>query len=403
MKAKLNEFFNKIKRFLLHGQKTKQVLISCGLYFLAFTLFIPIGMLNKSTAIYDSAQYFSQVIRNNDDVNYIAVSAEQKDEDEKMNSTPVEYRALYGAFGMRKINYAGTVNSDKSEKIVINEIDGEDNLSFLYCSVGFSNKEYEGHYMHESYPLELMFYGITSRSGSDYSFIYISQTQANALLKNRKGLEPQDITPEQYESLLGQSVVLTIKGKAYSYTIGDIYYETNYFYDALHETMGSFILGYYFYPEGLKKQATFFMNSYEFQNKTHLNYSLNQYPTSKFNYKIAHYSETQLNMNKALSFVKHQSTAATVFSYILLFVPLGLIVLSFYLSIKHKLTNQPANYIYFGGSCLLAYLFFFLIFAMSKQMFAFPPFSSTVMLFTLLCLVIAYVTHFFLKRKDKNS
>ena len=340
MNKKFRNLLKKIQSFFFHKERIKHVVLFCFLFFVSFSLLIPAGALHDSTAVYNSAFYFSDLIKKNDDINYISVIAEQVSDDQKMNSTPDEYRSLYGTFGMRKINYAGTVNADKSEEIYIEEIDDCSNLSFLYVSVGFSNRTYEDHYMHESYPLELMFYGITSKKGSDFSFIYISQSHADYLIKKKKGKDAE-ILQTDYEQLISSSINLSICGISYSYTIGNIYLETNYFYDALHECMGEFLLGYNTFPGGLKKQATFFMNAYEFQNKTHLDYSLKQYDPSKYNYKIGK-SQLKIDINekKAFSFVNNQNTFKNVCSFLLLFFSIGLMVFFFYLTIKFKLSNS---------------------------------------------------------------
>lgn len=403
MKDKSKNIFHRIKTFLFHGQKTKQVLATCGFLFLTFSFLLIAGALHNTTPIYASARYMSEVIKNNKTINYVGVLAEQIDEEHKMNSTAAEYRGLYGTFGNRKVNYAGTVNADKSNEVYITDIENCPNLSFLYVSVGYQSKPYEDHFMHETYPIELMFDGFTNRMGSDYSFIYLSQSQADALIIKNKGIEKNDITTSDYEELIKTSTILNINGVDYSFTIGNVFLETNYFYDALHECMGEFLMGYNFYPEGLQKQAMFFMNTYEFQNKTHLQYSIDQYSPQKYSYKLAKENLGEdFNEVKALMFTE-VNTVKTVFSYVFLTIAIMGFIASCYFAYTKKLLEQKANYLYFVISPLIAYFLFYAIFKISNSIYVFSPFGVQAMLYMMIGLVILCIASFFInlwKRSD---
>lgn len=403
MKVRLRNFLTNIKAFLFHKQKTKQILMACVFLFSTFLLLIPAGALHDTTPIYDSARYMSEFIKSSKNINYIGIIAEQVDEEHKMNSTVSEYRELYGTFGNRKINYAGTVNANKEAEVYLSEIDDCSNLSFLYVTVGYQSKTYEDHFMHETYPIELMFEGYTNRMGSDYSFIYLSQSQADALILKNKGIEKDDITLSDYEALIKTSTIIRINGVDYSYTIGNIYLETNYFYEALHECMGDFLMGYNFYPEGLQKQAMFFMNTYEFQNKTHLQYSLKQYNQAYYSYKIAKENiSDNFDENKALTFLKIDNVKA-FFSYFLLITSVFGFLASCYFIYRAKLLKQKANYIYFVGSPMIAYLLFYLIFKCCNSIYFFSPFSTEAMLYLMIVLVVLSLISSFIdfwKRSD---
>lgn len=389
MKGRFCSFLSKIKSFLFHKQKTKQVLMACSFLFLAYALLVPAGALHSSTPIYDSAYYFSHLIAQNDSMNYIGVLAEQIDEKHPMNSTASEYRGLYGTFGNKKVNYAGTVNADKATDVCFTEFDDSPMLSYLYVSVGFQSKKYEDHYMHETYPIELMFDGHTSRIGDDFSFIYISQSHADSILKIRKNVSETNFAISDYEELIRTSTIVNINGHEYSYTIGNIYLETNYFYDALHECMGDFVIGYNTYPEGMQKQAMFFMNSYEYQNKTHLEYALGEYNPSHYKYKLSKgIINANLNNKKALTFTKDYNVA-TIFSYFILVISITAISVSLFFIYKYNLFEQNANYIYFALSSLAPYLLFYLIFKFSKSVYVFAPFGVQGMLFALMLFAIS--------------
>ncbi len=403
MKNKIKIFFHRLKLFFFHGQKVKQVLISFALLLGGFILLIPAGILNNSTPIFDSSFYFSEIIKNND-VDFIPVIAEQKNAETKMYSTPIVYRSLYEAFETKQVNYIGTVNADKGEEVYLEEIENCPNLSFLYCSVGFQNRKFEDHYLHESYNLELMFYGTATRSGSDFSFIYLSQSQAKYLLTHVYGILEDEITNSDYEQLIGKSTELSIKGKTYSYTIGNIYLEQNYFYEAVQSTIGDFILGYDFYPEDLKKQATFLMNSHEFQNKTYLEYSVNQYSPSKFTYKIGKSNlSIDINDSKALAFAKQYSDVKEGFSIMFVILSILLIAFACYWAIRNKLFNQKANFIYFSLAPLLLYLLMSMLFAFTRSVYVFPPFTGQILIFATMALIVFYVSVFFIMKWKKGS
>lgn len=403
MMVRMKTFFHRLKLFFFHKQKVKQVLISFALLLSGFLLFVPAGILNNSTPIYDSSFYFSNLIQKND-VDFIPVIAEQKDVETKMDSTPIVYRSLYEAFETKQVNYIGTVNADKGEEIYLADIEDCPNLSFLYVSVGFQNRKFEDHYLHESYHLELMFYGTASRTGNDYSFIYLSQNQAKYLLTHIYGIPEDQITNAHYESLIGKSTTLSIKGNNYSYTIGNIYLQQNYFYEAVQSTIGDFILGYDFYPEGLKKQATFLMNAHEFQNKTYLEYSLSLYNPSKFTYKIGKSNlPFEINDSKALTFAKQYSDVKEGFS--IAFVVLSIVVITFacYWTLRNRLFEQKANFIYFVSAPLLLYLLMFLLFAITKSVYVFTPFAGQAIIFSTVALIVFYVCVFFVTKWRKGS
>ena len=194
---------------------------------------------------------------------YLSFFAEEKKQNTIAPPT-YEFLSTYGAFRETKVCFAGTVNANKKNDIKITNLQNNESLSFLYAPT-FSNIEYKGHYKHEFYPLELLFKGNHSY-GKNFLFCYISETHAKNILA-QKGLEP---SMDAYESLLGETITISVDGTDYLYSIGNIYLETNYFYEGLTEVMGSFILTPSKMPNQLKCQALYFMRKYAYQNEFYM-------------------------------------------------------------------------------------------------------------------------------------
>ena len=114
----------------------------------------------SATTTESSAAYISEVIKDSE-IDYLPLLIEQKDDKHKVPNSYNEFHALYGAFKESNITYVGSVNGDKGKNISVSSLNTFQNLSFVYAEY-FSNIEYNGHYKHQYYPLELMFHGYHS-------------------------------------------------------------------------------------------------------------------------------------------------------------------------------------------------------------------------------------------------
>lgn len=292
MKKEKKNKESKIKKAIMKVPAKLRSVLAFSLLTISLVTVILSGGLN-STMFYEvRSEYISQAIRS-DSVkgDHLSFIVESKDEEEHpMKTSSTEFRNTSGTFGDDGTYYASTVNADKTHSIHFKEIDDEANISVLYANVN-SNSVYGDHYKHEYYPIELMFRGNHNSYGY-YSFCYISQSQADKLLEVRgetKG-EGGTYTSEQYESLIATGTTIELDGTEYSYYISNIYYQTDYYYEALSSTMGEFIMSYLNYPDSFKKQAVYFMNANSFENRYFMEYINEQYSRDHYEVRLNTYN-----------------------------------------------------------------------------------------------------------------
>lgn len=363
-------------------RKIRRTFLSCFILFFSLCLLIPAGALNSETDLENASYYYADVAKNHTiGGTYMSFIVEPKTSEDKLISTETEFRNLYGSFRESKVNFAGMINADKKNEILFPEVENDQNYSFLYVErAGFSNVEYQNAWKHEYYPIQLMFKGLHNSKGS-YSFFYISQSDADILLDN-EGLEKNI---ENYQSLLGRKTTIKFNGVDYIFTIADIYLETNYFYDALHEVAGKFFLGYNKFPNEFKKQAVFFLREYYYQNFYYLKYVKNNYKNSNFDFSIGKY-------NIKDNFVVDSTITNDIFSsksQVLSVLFLVISVIFFLSSILLLFTDFECLrkifiYVFILISMFLPYLIFKIIFVKTKNVYIFSSFTFNIYLIYLI-------------------
>ena len=389
--------------------KKKSLIIIISLVFTSLFLLFPAGSLNPSSTIENTADYLANVTANYTiNGTYTAMVVEPNEyTDKKINNPYNEFLYLYGIFREGLATYIGSVNAEKSYSIKIKELEDETNFSFLSADSGFSVKEYyiddDGNmvYVHEFYPLELMFYSNHPHIPGALSFIYLPQNKADILL-DKAGLEH---TRENYKSLLNTIITLDIDGKEYKYAIDNIYLQHHYFYSAVDEVMGDFLMGGAYYPSGVcKKQALFFLRNYSYQNKFYIEYATSIYPTSDFNYIILN-----RNFKNGFSIDNNKLIYSTGFngtwSILLLAFSIFLLILSLLLILFGSFERKMSNHLLLACSLFLPYVIFWIIYAFAKNLIWFSSFStiSTIwcsISFIVLYLIILLAKYYSSKKKN---
>lgn len=278
----MNELPLKRQKFLYFGTLIAPLL-----------LIFPAGSFADQTKVEEAADKMSEMLveeTNGGKHSYVLV--------EPINeSTPFispisnEYYFWQTIFAKSKNNFAAVVNGNKENNLHFADFLIEKQLSFVYANV-FSNRTYENHYKHEFYNFELMFQGLNSAE-SNYSFCYITQSQADALIIS-KGNVP---VMEEYEKLIGTSVSIIMGENPYNWAISNIILETGDYYITCKEVLGDFLIGYTKYPPEFKKQYCYFFNDYNYQNYYRINYLRSTYNPEQ--YKI------MLGTNNLLREVNH--------------------------------------------------------------------------------------------------
>lgn len=396
-----------MKKFLdkvLHNKKTN-LLLTAIFIFCSILFMFPVGAISPSTTIENTADYLSEVTEKHT-VNgtYTALMIEPNDTtDKKINNPYNEFHYLYGIFRERIATYIGSVNAEKTHSIHITEIEEDINFSFLNVDSGFGVKEYykdeDGNqvYKTEYYPLELMFYSNHPYIPGSFSFLYLSQSKADILL-DKQGLEH---TRENYQSLLNSLITLEIDGSEYKFAIDNIYYERNYFYNAIDEVMGEFLLAGAKYPAGLKRQGLFFLRNYSYQNKFYIEYATSLYSEKDFTYNILSRNFKDGFEIDNSSIILFPNTPAAI-SVILLIVLISFLVVAALLIVFGSTKLDIWTHLIVAEGLLIPYLIFWIIYLFTKNVFLFSLFSTTAVTWSILVFAIFYIVVAFIK-SSKNK
>ena len=367
----------------------------------------PAGMLNTNSQIEICSEFFSALTRSHTKgKTYSALTVEVKDgSDKNLTDTSREFHDLYGSFRTDKACFANTVNLSKEQNIIFEQAN-IDNLSFLFTSSGLLLKYVENiGWRHEFYPLNMMYDSPkATRPYPPYRYCFISKTQADILLRSGFLGEPiYDPNPADYQNLQYKLVNFSCNGESLSYYILSIYYETGYYYEALKEIMGEFVFVYGVLPGNLKRQATYFMRDYSFQNEHYINYAKKQYDISDFDYKIGTYNVTD-------NFASKVNVSALIFSNynnassILMFTISSLLaLLVLFFAVVTNFGRHWLDLIIFCSCVALPYLIFKLISTFSESIMLFTGLSTQFNMILSLMLITIFIVIFIFKNAKRKE
>ena len=380
-----------IKKFLkkIMHKKKNTFLLSCIVVFVSFLSLFPAGICHSSTTTERSANYLANVATNHTiNKKYLGLMVEPKDEAISTIRDPVtEFLDLYGVFRERYATYVSTYNAKKDHTIFIDEIDLGINYSFFNIDRGYGAEKYKDtdHYKTITYPLELMF-----ESSHPYipgkSFIYISQSSADYLL-DKYGKEH---TKENYRSLIYSDLTIRFDGNRHDYYIDNIYLETNYFYEALNETIGNFLVGGY--PKDVsKKQALFFLRNQTYQNIFFLDYVATNYPASHFDYTILEHNLVNNYKIEASKVTISPDTRLNSLPIIILSISILLMVSILTLLFLGNFDFSIKETLLIFSCAAIPYLIFKILFVILNDSIVFSHFSTASYMWCLLAFAIIYV------------
>ena len=316
-----------------------------------------------------------------------------------------EFHNLYGVFKQSRITYSSIINPDKSEhKLTLTTEDQSlvvaDDLSVMWGGGDDSQKYNYGkkRYKMSTYPIELLLPNIEIKgsTGGDY-FLSISQSQANKIIdqditKKSQKDEDGNYPFEIYENLVGNKLLLSIDGNIPKKKDGsnqfvyiqNVYFESNYYYDGLKETIGDFVVSKYYLPGFLEKEKknTYFPNEYSYQNKYFLKYINTVYSSKKYDVRLNNYNLTQnVDTDYLLSFYYSTSTAqhdwAAVLSY-----TIGILCIVGSIFITYLLNkDSKAGFLYFlaiFASLLLPFFISKILYSITGSIFLLSEMSSRI-------------------------
>ena len=364
------------------------------------------GIFSANTQIEKVANYATEVVTTaTEKGNLCAVTVQATEDSKPIADTETEFHNLYGVFRQEKITFATAVNPDREYDISITGI--SDNLSLLYVGpVGTKESDRgEKRYRHFIYPIQMMFEDQRLYEVNNY-IIYISKTHATKLLES-KGVEKQEdgtYTFDDYESLVTSTISMTFDGEEFDFIVQNIYYETDYYYEGLHDVMGDFGIISYYLPNGLsnKRKNMYFMSDFTFQNKYFMDYINTVYSSKKYLVEVNDYNLVKdINEEKLLSFYYGNSVTRLQWLSIMTFIIGGAVFFSsfcLYFYGKTRRENKRRIYDYWIWFALLfvPYLIFEVLYLLTNEISLMSETSSKVNgVFLLLSIGLLFVLDLF--------
>ncbi len=366
------------------------------------------GIFSANTQIEKVADYATEVVTTaTEKGNLCAVTVQATEDSKPIADTETEFHNLYGVFRQKKITFATAVNPDREYDISITGI--SDNLSLLYVGpVGTKAIENgEGRFRHFVYPIETMFEDQRLYEVNNY-IIYISKTHATKILET-KGVEKQEdgtYTFDDYETLVASTISMTFDGEDFDFIVQNIYYETDYYYEGLHDVMCDFGIISYYLPNGLsnKRKNMYFMSDFTFQNKYFMDYINTVYSSKKYLVEVNNYNLVKdINEEKLLSFYYGNSATRLQWLSIMTFIIGGAVFFSsfcLYFYGKTRRGNKRRIYDYWIWFVLLfaPYLIFKALYLLTNEISLMSETSSKVNgVFILLSIGLLFVLDLFTK------
>ena len=375
----------------------------------SLSIAFPAGMINTNSQIEICSEFFATLTKSHTKgKTYSALNVGVKEGSSKeLTDTSREFYDLYGSFRTDKACFANTVNLNKEKNIVFEQAN-LDYLSFLFTSSGLMLKYVENiGWRHEFYPLNMMFDAPKEeRPYPPYRYCFISKSQADILLDSGFLDEPisKPYTESDYKKLQYKLVNFSCDGESLSYYILSIFYETGYYYEALKEIMGEFAFAFGVLPGGnLKRQATYFMRDYSFQNEHYINYAKEQYNESDFVYSVGTYNLIDDFASKvdvsALIFANYSNN----YSILLFAFSVFLSLLTIAFVIFTKFGKHWTDIVVFVGAVFLPYLTFKIVSSVTESIRLFTGLSTQFNMVLSLVLLIIFTIVFIYKNARKKE
>lgn len=376
----------------------KQIFVSV-LFFASMISVFPSGSLLSSTKFEQYALTAASAAKTNTtNGDYLSLSV-TSNESIKMPSGFSEAHELNGIFRGDNFNFSTTVNSSKKQVISIPELSSDINYSILYANT-FSNRIYKDHYRHEYYPLELMFKGEHSVEKDDYSFCYVSQSQADVLL-DKMSLEKSS---DNYEKLICSKINIDYEGTICRYSIANIYLETNSFYYGLKSTMGDFVVTYAKHPESFKQSFNYYLNVYPFQNSYFLKRISSIYMPNEYSIELDTANIIKpFDSNTIIGFfVNPPKKAQNTLSIVLILITFVSFAISLLMFCLRKITIFIEHIFLYPGISLLIHFIFRIIYLSTNVVFCFSNFS-TISFFIMEIIIISFLITLFLIQRRRAA
>lgn len=366
--------------------KNLLIKLSLPMALLSFCLTFVSGIFSSKTKVEEVSYYASEVVKNQTiSKKLLSILIKKNDLSGSLPDSDREFHNLYGAFKEQAITFASTINASKEFELYLsfngNKISSC--LSMQYFGP-LGTVQYKGFYKHYVYPLQLMFPDDKSSYDVSKYVINISQTQANKILLAQGFIPGEDgnFDDEKYKMLIKTKCQIQNGDLIEDFCINNIYFEKNYYYDGLRETINDFVMVSYYLPWNLRNEQEncYFLTDDAYQNSYFMKYINNVYGLGKYNISINKNNITgEINYSKILSFNSEIISRLNWVSILFAIICCGLIICSLAFTI---VSNDSWKKLLFKSFVLLIpYLFFWLIYKITNNIFIFSLTSCKLYLF----------------------
>ena len=342
--------------------------------FLSLLLAFTSGFFSRDTYLEKNAEYISKVVLDNVPTKDLLSVAAERTDDGSLPDDESEFRQLYGVFRQEKITFAAGYNMTKENTILLDELKNENNMSAVYIGSTTGSTEYKGHYKDVTYPVELMFplkrYDYVSMQTA-----IISESQAKELLAIRRPdfkKQNNTYTEEQFESLVGEPLSITINSEKWVFVIQDIFYENTYYSEGLSHTIGEFFYTSYYFPKLVKKQNLYFMCAYSYENLFFMKYIKSVYAEGCYDLQcVKNVLQMDIDDNLILNFFNDDYNSKQLWQWMFIALSTIFIILSLFLVIKRKQKINIFFIITYFSISFIPYLFFLVIHSITHDVLFF--------------------------------
>ena len=392
---------NKIKSFSCKFQ----LFFSSALFCLTSIVCFCSGISNSNTLIEKKSAEIVSFINKHSLTDYVSiqVSPVVKEDKKSMPNTYNEYFYWKYIFRNSDFGFLSTANGGKTHECYYNEINGDQNISFLCCGNN-SNPNYQDYYRHEVYDIRLMFKGNNSMVGGAINFFAISQTTATKLLVKR-GLEKvsDGFTVKQYETLLGTNTTLLLDGQLVEFTISNIYFEEGNFFSNVSSNFGEFAISYIYFPDYIESESTYIFNKYIYQNSHKIQRMRSFFNNDKFRFNVSGFNLNNQDTKQSISFeiseMFDEELGNDVLSIILLIIDLFFLLISLLVFWFSEKIHHLFKFIVIALSFIGVYLLLFVINFVTPIPVLFSFFSLKLFIVELVAFLVVSVAVLFKRRR----
>lgn len=394
------DFFKKIhiKEIL-----SKKNLLILSTIFLSLTISFVSGTLAAKTKIEDVSNYISNVVRDDIKENLLPITVETFD-GTSLPDSEYEFRRLYGVFRQERITFASGYNLTKEEEIIVSEIDKTENLSAVYIGSTTGSDEYEDHYRDVTYPVEF-FFPLVRYDSVSMKTVCIGESQAKKVLANR-GVKKDNYTKADFETLLGTPFYIDINKVETKFVIQDIFFDDTYYVSDLRRTIGDFFITSYYFPKEVRKQNTYFMSQYQYENKYFIDYINELYSGRNCLLKCVTNQGKNLrnpiDEQKIISFFGMKSRA-NFFETTMITVAITLLVITFFL--LYLFIERYELYLFISHVVVvfIPFIIFFIINIFAKNVFLFSEVGTKTNAILSIIFVLGFTAFYIFKKYRPKS